>query len=206
MKKIVQHNKKFLDVGCKIGSSFNVAKNRYGYSLFDGCGIDINKAHIEQFKALGYHGMLANAENLPFEDKSFELVIFNHVIEHMRDYKCGIKALNECLRVSSKTVMVGLPFFDEDVYLNSLGFKTYYSDWSGHTNMVHLKKLIEVISKNYKYEVSMLKQLFDSSADEIVPLSAPKNSKHYDEKLHGPKEIVKFDRNIWREYEIVIHK
>ena len=53
--------------------------------------------------------------------------------------------------ICSKTVFLSLTFFDRDEYLNSLGFKTYYSDWTGHTNKVHLKTILENYICNYEY-------------------------------------------------------
>ena len=196
---------KFLDVGCKLGGSFNISK-KYGYNREDGLGIDINESHVNQFKELGFNAMVADATNLPFEDNSFELVIFSHVIEHLPNEEMGKKALEECIRVSSKNVFLALPFFDEDEYLNSIGFKTFYSDWVGHTNMVHLKKILSEYLNGYEYELTMKKKIDDSSFPEILPISAPIDSHEYDYNLHGNKDIVKFDKNIWREYIILIKK
>ncbi|NBP59388.1 class I SAM-dependent methyltransferase, partial [bacterium] len=109
----------------------------------DGIGIDINEEHVNKFKKMGYNGIVGNATELPFEDKSFELTIFNHVIEHLPNQELGMKALDECLRVSSKYVFLALPFFDEDEYLNSLGLKTFYSHWVGHTNIYLIISFIE---------------------------------------------------------------
>ena len=196
---------KFLDVGCKIGGSFYIA-NKYGFSASDGFGIDVRPQHIEDFIKAGYDGMLADARDIPFPDNTFELVIFNHVLEHMPNELDGIKALKECIRVSSKTVLITLPFFDEDEYLNSLGLKTYYSDWKGHTNKVHFKKLTTEWLAGYSYEYTMIKKIEDSSFSEIIPLTAPIDSVIYDESKHGQKPHIKFDRDIWREYTITVTK
>ena len=196
---------KFLDVGCKIGGSFQVAKS-YGFEKNEGLGIDINKTHVKNFIDAGYNGLVADATNLPFDDNSFDLVIFSHVLEHLPTEELGKKALDECLRVSSKNIFLALPFFDEDNYLNSLNFKTYQSDWTGHTNKVHLKTILEKYLKNYKYELTLKNKITDSGFSEILPITAPKDSHHYDEKLHGDKKIISFDRDIWREYIISIRK
>jgi ubiquinone/menaquinone biosynthesis C-methylase UbiE len=194
---------KFLDVGCKIGGSFDVSK-RFGYSRDEGIGIDINEESVNKFKDSGYNAVVADATNLPFEDNSFELVIFSHVLEHLPNEELGKKALDECLRVSTKYVFLALPFFDEDEYLNSLGLKTYYSDWAGHKNMVHLKTITEKYLSGYQYDLKLKTKLIDSNSSEIHPLSSPTNSHKYDESIHGSKEFIVFDREIWREYEIVI--
>jgi hypothetical protein len=196
---------KFLDVGCKLGSSFLGISKRYKYLQEQGIGIDINKKHVDDFIKSGNHALVASADDIPFVDNSFELVIFNHVLEHMPNEKVGFQALRECIRVSSNIVIVGLPFFDEDEYLRSLKLKTFYSDWSGHKNMVHLKTIINFLG-NTPYKVTMKKKIENSFADEILPLSAPKNSHEYNQEIHGLKDYIEFDRDVWREYEIAITK
>ncbi len=37
-------------------------------------------------------------------------------------------------------------------------------------------------------------------------MSAPEYSFDYDKNLHGEKPLIVFDRDIWREYNIVIKK
>lgn len=199
-------NKKFLDVGCKVGGSFTSISKKFGYQLSEGVGIDIDVDNVERFKNLGYDGIVADASNLPFIDNEFELVIFSHVLEHLPNEELGRKSVEECLRVSSKYVYLALPFFDENEYLNSLGLRTYYSNWTGHKNMVHLKKILNDYLNGKKYVLNMVKKIVDSNAEEILPITAPKNSHKYDFSLHGKKEFVKFDRDIWREFSILIYK
>ncbi len=196
---------KFLDVGCKVGGSFDIS-NKFGFSPKDGLGVDINETNVNKFIKQGFNGMVADATNLPFEDGSFELVIFSHVIEHIPTEDMGHKALLECIRVSSKYVFLALPFFDEDDYLNSLGLKTFYSDWEGHKNKIHLKKIKEDYLLGLDYSVNMVKKITDSNFSEILPMSAPEDSFDYDKNLHGEKPLIVFDRDIWREYNIVIKK
>lgn len=199
-------SKKFLDVGCKIGGSFTTISKKFGYKLEEGIGIDINEENVKVFNDLGFDGLLSDATNLPFKDGQFELVIFSHVLEHLPTEELGKKAIDECLRVSSKYVFLALPFFDEDEYLSSLGLKTYYSDWTGHKNMVHLKTILENYISQYKYELKMIKEINDSSSEEILPIDAPRNSHRYDINHHGKKELIKFDKKIWREFSIIIYK
>lgn len=198
-------NYKFLDVGCKTGKSFSISKN-FGYDLDQGLGVDINEEHVEKFKSSGRDALVASATDLPFENNTFELVIFNHVLEHLPNEKDGKKSLDECLRVSSKYVYLALPYFDEDDYLNSLGLKTFYSDWIGHTNKVHYKKIVSEYLNNFKIKVNFIKKLENSLCEEILPISAPVDSFEYDFKKHGYKNNIIFDRDIWREFYIIINK
>lgn len=194
---------KFLDVGCKIGGSFSIAK-KYGFTFEQGIGIDVNAAHVENFKKSGYNGIVASATNIPFPDKHFELVIFSHVLEHLPNEEEGYKALRECLRVCSKTLFVALPFFDEDEYLNSIGFKTCYSDWKQHTNKVHLSSLKKFF-ENYNYTVKMVKKIDNSSFDEILPLEGPADVTKYDAEKHPSKKTISFEKNVWREYHLIVN-
>lgn len=196
---------KFLDVGCKDGKSFTKIAKKYKYTPDQGIGIDINKDYVDAFIKTGNHAIVASAEELPFRDNSFELVICNHVLEHMYGEEAGFKALSECIRVSSKSIFIGLPFFDEDEYLAKHKLKTFYSDWTGHKNKVFLKEILEFASDK-QVNLNMRKRISDSFAEEILPINSPRNSMEYNEKIHGIKNYVKFDREIWREYELVIIK
>jgi ubiquinone/menaquinone biosynthesis C-methylase UbiE len=196
---------KYLDVGCKSGGSFTTVSKRFGFSPKQGLGMDINPNHVDKFIKLGYHGIVGDAANIPFLDNTFELIILSHVLEHMADEQTGYNVIKECIRVSSKKVFICLPFFDEDEYLRTLKLKTFYSDWTGHKNLVHLKSIIDFLG-SISYEVTMKKKIENSFASEILPITAPKNSLEYNQELHGLKEYVEFDRNIWREYDIVITK
>ena len=178
---------------------------KFGFSPEQGLGLDINKNHVDKFIQTGNHGIVGDARNLPFVDNSFELVILSRVLEHMSDEQTGFKTLDECIRVASKTVFVCLPFFDEDNYLYSLGLKTFYSDWHGHKNKVTLSSLKSYLG-DQSYEVKMIRKFEDCSANEIIPISAPMNSMEYNLQLHGEKNSVKFDRDIWREFQITIQK
>jgi ubiquinone/menaquinone biosynthesis C-methylase UbiE len=48
----------------------------------------------------------ADAEHLPFADKSFDVVISSHVLEHLPDFDQGFR---ELCRVARKRVIVALP-------------------------------------------------------------------------------------------------
>lgn len=50
--------------------------------------------------------VVANGDNLPFADKSFDFVVSSHVIEHFFD---PIKAIKEWVRVASKYVYIICP-------------------------------------------------------------------------------------------------
>lgn len=87
-------NKKVLDIGC--GTAF--------YSKFfkHYAGIDNSKEMLNKANA---NVILGNAEKLPFENKSFDVVISISAIHNFKDYK---KAIDEMFRVAKESVIVSL--------------------------------------------------------------------------------------------------
>lgn len=91
---------KVLEVGCGYGFLTDILTKR-GY---DSYGIDIDDESIEIGHTLYPQANLrvADAYKLPFEDSSFDTVIFHEVIHHL-DFD---RALKEAYRLTKKTVIV----------------------------------------------------------------------------------------------------
>jgi ubiquinone/menaquinone biosynthesis C-methylase UbiE len=83
-----------LDVGC--GTAL------YAYLFRNYKGIDPSKGMLEQSSADVVRG---EAEDLPFEDKSFDIVISVSAIHNFKDYKKGIA---EIKRVAKKRIIITL--------------------------------------------------------------------------------------------------
>jgi ubiquinone/menaquinone biosynthesis C-methylase UbiE len=81
---------RFLDVGCGIGTY--VKRMRELASL--SAGIDISWKRLQQSDVPNL--IAAVSEQLPFMDGSFDVILLNEVIEHVRDDR---QTLEECLRV-----------------------------------------------------------------------------------------------------------
>ncbi|MEX2245280.1 MAG: class I SAM-dependent methyltransferase [Dehalococcoidia bacterium] len=81
-----------LDVGCGIGTY--VRKLREFSD--DVCGIDIDAKRLREGAPSTPGLMLAVSERLPFRDNSFDAVILNEVLEHVRD---DALTMREALRV-----------------------------------------------------------------------------------------------------------
>jgi ubiquinone/menaquinone biosynthesis C-methylase UbiE len=99
------HALRVLDVGCGAGNMIHHL-SRYGKVV----GIDNNPVPLRIAHERGYDARLAHAEDMPFDDESFELVTALDVIEHCDD---DMQILRECFRVCTTQgfVIVTVPAF-----------------------------------------------------------------------------------------------
>lgn len=89
-----ERESKILDIGCGTAIYSSLFKN---YT-----GIDPSKGMLSQSKAKVIQG---NAENLPFPDKSFDIVISITAIHNFKDVK---KSLSEMHRVAKNKIIITL--------------------------------------------------------------------------------------------------
>ena len=107
-----------LDIGCGLGAYVR----RFAEFTPHACGIDIDRDRLVKGAESGLNGLaLAVSEALPFADASFDGVLLNEVIEHVRDDR---ETLREALRVTrsgGKVVIFApnrfYPFETHGVYL-----------------------------------------------------------------------------------------
>jgi len=107
--KYVNPNENVLDIGCGEGVLAILAAEKG--ARITAC--DISEPNITKAKELAkgkglenINFLLADAENLPFKDNSFDLVISSHVLEHLPDFQ---KGLREIKRVTKKKAIIALP-------------------------------------------------------------------------------------------------
>lgn len=106
----IDKDKYVLDVGCGVGvTPCHIAK-KYGCRIV---GIDVSEKMITMAKERAKKGnvksnvefRVADAQNLPFEDDLFDIVIGESVIAFLEDKQ---KGLNECMRVAKPSGYVGV--------------------------------------------------------------------------------------------------
>jgi SAM-dependent methyltransferase len=85
------HDNRILDVGCGAGNMFHHL-SRYGTVI----GIENNPKPLAVARERGYDVRLAQAEDMPFPDRSFDLIAVLDVVEHCEDDQ---RVLQECHRV-----------------------------------------------------------------------------------------------------------
>lgn len=99
-KWVTRNNLNVLDVGCGAGNMIHHL-GRYGEVI----GIDNNPVPLRIAQQRAYDARLAHAEDMPFEDDSFELVTVLDVIEHCDD---DMRILRECFRVCAPAGLIAV--------------------------------------------------------------------------------------------------
>jgi SAM-dependent methyltransferase len=81
-----------LDVGCGIGTYVRRFRELTPHAF----GIDVSVKRLQEASATVPNLVAAAGENLPFADGSFDVIVFNEVIEHVKDDR---ETLRDALRV-----------------------------------------------------------------------------------------------------------
>ncbi|TVL99734.1 MAG: hypothetical protein CV087_16930 [Candidatus Brocadia sp. WS118] len=135
-----------LDAGCGEGAILNYLNQRT--KIPKEChGIDFNPQEIEMAKSnISFcHLQVASIYNLPFPDKSFDIVICTEVLEHLHHPE---EALCELKRISAKYVILSVPREPLWRILNMVRFK-YLSqfgntpDHKNHWSKKHFQKFVK---------------------------------------------------------------
>jgi len=92
--------KNIIDIGCGSGYLLNLIGDKFPH--IDRTGFDIkNASGIEKFNFVQ-----GNLECLPFEDKSFDVVVCCHTIEHLLKLD---DCINELVRITKKKLIIVTP-------------------------------------------------------------------------------------------------
>jgi glycosyltransferase involved in cell wall biosynthesis/2-polyprenyl-3-methyl-5-hydroxy-6-metoxy-1,4-benzoquinol methylase len=101
---------KVLDAGCGEGiPAVMMAQKGAAVTACDLSGPNIKRAREyakEEGVADKINFLIADSENLPFADNSFDLVVSSHVLEHLPDFDRG---LAELMRVTRKRAIIAIP-------------------------------------------------------------------------------------------------
>jgi 2-polyprenyl-3-methyl-5-hydroxy-6-metoxy-1,4-benzoquinol methylase len=97
----------FLDIGCAVGYLLDEAK-ALGFAT---SGIELNREAAEISRKKG-HAVYSNIlEKLSLPDESFDAISFNHVLEHIQEYKPFLSAVTRLLKKDG-IVYCGAPNYD----------------------------------------------------------------------------------------------
>lgn len=92
-----------LEVGCGNGFVTRVIAKEY-----DVTGLELSSVGVKNIVELGIKCQQGTIAELPFSDKSFDLVLASEVLEHL-DERIFLKGLSEMGRVAAKYVLITVP-------------------------------------------------------------------------------------------------
>jgi len=97
-----------LEVGCGRGAFLKEATQR-------GCrvvGLEADNELVMELQKAGIGAQLGRAEELPFKDASFDVVVFQYVLHHCENLA---QALGEAVRVARRCVFVLEAWYDQAI-------------------------------------------------------------------------------------------
>ena len=181
--------------------------------LGKGIGIDINQKKVQAAQDAGLNVMLGDCTKLnEILSHQYDFALASHFLEHLPDLLTATEVIDSALDVITKAMFIQQPAFDGMQYFDSLGVKLYYSDWSGHENMMSTDNWIEIIEAliarnkiKYAY-LGYRKELKNTGSEAFIPKSAPKNQQKFNYETHGEKPLCELNRVYFEEIRIVLAK
>jgi ubiquinone/menaquinone biosynthesis C-methylase UbiE len=133
--------KKSLELGC--GTGFFTLNLKLAGVLDEGHVTDLSPGMVEvaqrNARSLGFvvEGRVADAERLPYDDDSFDLVIGHAVLHHIPDVELSLREVLRVLKPGGRFVFAGEPTRHGDVIARRLSRLT----WWATTRMTRLPAL-----------------------------------------------------------------
>ena len=101
VKRLGKEHCQILDVGCGTGANLEMLAE-FG----EPAGVDVSPEALAFCKARGLENVrLGEAERLPYEDASFDLVTGLDVVEHLDDDLAGLKEMHRVLRPDGRALI-----------------------------------------------------------------------------------------------------
>ncbi len=171
-------NGRLLDVGCGNGSSMLLMRAQ-GWNVE---GFDFDPSAIHKALEQNLNVSVGDIYSKKFDDEVFDVIMMNHVIEHLPDPK---KVLQECLRILKKGGVL-VAFTPNS---KSFGFGLFKNNWRGLEVPRHLQVFtsdsLELIGKSVGF--SDVKSLATIQGSTYIINASREISKHgsCDTHIHG---------------------
>ncbi|MGZ4486219.1 MAG: class I SAM-dependent methyltransferase [Nocardioidaceae bacterium] len=129
---------KALELGC--GTGFFLLNLKQAGVIDQGHVTDLSpgmvEAAVRNGKALGFEvaGRVADAESIPYDDETFDLVVGHAVLHHIPDVQLALREVLRVLKPGGRFVFAGEPTRVGDWYARRLGRLT----WAATTRITHL--------------------------------------------------------------------
>ena len=141
----IQKNEKLLDIGCGGGVySIEFAKHCSVY------GIDSSDKLLHECKQNAHNAgvdvslVLADAQNIPFKDKTFDKIVMIEILEHIPNTHKALKEISRILK-DNGSLCISIPtYFTEQIFGR---VHPDYFRYSGHVKIIKDKEFINELLK-----------------------------------------------------------
>ncbi|MDO5520576.1 MAG: class I SAM-dependent methyltransferase [bacterium] len=156
VERILEQNPKcVLDLGCGNGNVLAELISHKEIALY---GADLSNNMIEEAKRRVPNGSfcVANAEKLPYEDNTFDVIVCNASFHH---YTNPVRVVEEMKRVLKKdgTLILGDPTAPSSLYLKVLNWTLKWMK-SGDYHIYSKKEIIGLLSRK-SFKVTKFKKM-----------------------------------------------
>lgn len=180
LKKIYRRRMKFLDVGCGGGHFLRSLRDRIDEDI-DYLGVDRTKRYIDYARKAFRHDELfrvGDIFNLPFDDKTFDVVIATNIILHLPPNP--LRAVAELIRVSKKYTIIRTVLGERNYIIQEVRSKRELHQGSDGNKELFLEDGTPLLFNyfnmyTHSYMKSMIKKILPSAKIEIVTDKSFKN-------------------------------
>lgn len=164
-EKILPESKRVLEIGCAEGKQLEIFKSRG----WDTLGIEPNRYLAKECKRLGINTIEGYIEKIKFPERSFDLVIATHVLEHLRNPCIVVKKISQLLKDDGRIIL--------EVPLNiCYGHPEHLFFFSKRSLTKLLVQNGFIITKEFRY----LDKLFNNDNYAVMAKKAPLRNKHFE--------------------------
>ena len=189
---------KGIDLGCGTGTIDNLPNTNI-------VGIDISPKMIEKYTEKNQIGIVADIENLPFKNHSFDFAISNFSL-HWTNLEKSIQEIHRVLKPNGYLIL-SIPVKNSfNIIKQILGTETF--------QFPSQEKVINIISKRFiikKYHTKTYEIKFKSTIQMLKHLkntgtTTYKNGKTLGKKLKNYKKLTSFKGEITLNFEVLFIK
>lgn len=194
----------FIDLGCGTGGSTDHCIRRFGAK--SSLGLELDAKDVAGARQAGYPVVEADVVATTVPDRCVRFVSAMDFLEHLPGDAISFDVLERFARAARDFAFIRHPSFEESEYLESVGLRLAWTDWTGHPAMMRIEDFERFFERMGWTEYAIVPRLLiaDSSFDQIIPITAPRDTVTYDEAVHGPKPFVRFDRPIYTQFDIFV--